>query len=58
MQEFKPGDIVTLKSGGPKMTVSEIENLRNGRIIIVCEYFLNGNIHQTKLYSETLEKSS
>ncbi len=31
---FKPGDVVQLKSGGPRMTVSSI---REGRII--CEWF-------------------
>lgn len=31
---FKPGDVVRLKSGGPKMTVAEI---REGRVL--CQWF-------------------
>jgi uncharacterized protein YodC (DUF2158 family) len=29
-QQFKPGDVVGLKSGGPQMTVDDIES--NGRV--------------------------
>lgn len=34
MAEFKPGDVVTLKSGGPPMTITHVE--RNDAW---CEWF-------------------
>jgi uncharacterized protein YodC (DUF2158 family) len=39
--EIKPGDVVQLKSGGPKMTVGRIESI-NGVASAVCGWF-NGN---------------
>ncbi len=33
-ETFKPGDVVRLKSGGPQMTVSRVDN---GRVL--CEWF-------------------
>lgn len=33
--EFKPGDVVTLKSGGPRMTVSSVVTNAN----VLCTYF-------------------
>lgn len=43
---FKVGDVVELKSGGPKMTVEEIEQqYDNGKPLegynCICVYFLN-----------------
>jgi uncharacterized protein YodC (DUF2158 family) len=35
---FKPGDVVTLKSGGPKMTVAWCED-QNGTPQAYCEWF-------------------
>ncbi len=34
-EKFKVGDVVILKSGGPKMTVEDVE----GRDTIVCQWF-------------------
>ena len=39
-QEFKTGDTVQLKSGGPIMTVNSIE--KNGEIC--CQWFLGGKV--------------
>lgn len=35
--EFNAGDIVTLKSGGPNMTVKEVSAI--GNLLIVCQWF-------------------
>lgn len=57
MEEFKEGDLVELKSGGPKMTVSEIETLqRGGRKLVWCNYFSGNDLQLIKVYSETLKK--
>ncbi|MDF7809936.1 DUF2158 domain-containing protein [Hymenobacter sp. YC55] len=42
MATFEPGDVVILKSGGPKMTVRELFN--NGEWAYLC-YFLEGKLY-------------
>jgi uncharacterized protein YodC (DUF2158 family) len=39
--EFKPGDVVELKSGGPKMTVAKIGPVAMGssKLEVWCEWF-------------------
>lgn len=37
-QEFKTGDIVQLKSGGPKMTVTEVKDFM-GELHVYCTWF-------------------
>ena len=37
-EKFKVGDIVILKSGGPKMTVEDVEAVDT----IVCQWFVAG----------------
>jgi uncharacterized protein YodC (DUF2158 family) len=50
---LKPGDIVRLKSGGPKMTVMRIES--GGRVL--CEWFTPDEEHQARSFDATvLEK--
>jgi uncharacterized protein YodC (DUF2158 family) len=36
--EYKAGDVVHLKSGGPKMTVTEVR-MWNGKMRVWCEWF-------------------
>ncbi|MDF4005307.1 DUF2158 domain-containing protein [Luteibacter sp. PPL552] len=51
-EQFKPGDRVQLKSGGPIMTVNEIYD--NGRV--GCEWFDSKEQHQERTFTpETLE---
>jgi uncharacterized protein YodC (DUF2158 family) len=38
MSEFKPGDVVRLKSGGPAMTVDEIEK-KGTAVSVFCFWF-------------------
>jgi uncharacterized protein YodC (DUF2158 family) len=39
MNEFKPGDVVVLKSGGPKMTVSMTGDDSFQRPTVWCDWF-------------------
>jgi uncharacterized protein YodC (DUF2158 family) len=38
-EQWKPGDVVRLKSGGPKMTVIEQSQDQNGEPAVHCEWF-------------------
>lgn len=42
-EEFKPGDVVQLKSGGPKMTVKKIE-MWNSVMSANCDWFENADV--------------
>lgn len=59
MKEFKRGDQVTLKSGGPIMTVCEVSYVPiSGKTetIITCKWFGEGNkIEQHDFYGEELD---
>ncbi|WP_353221109.1 DUF2158 domain-containing protein [Salinisphaera sp. S4-8] len=51
--QIQPGDIVTLKSGGPEMTVSWVEE---GDAL--CQWFDSKNMPQSQVYAlVVLEKS-
>ena len=52
-QKIKVGDVVTLKSGGPKMTVA-IENEGNMGNTFVCEWFYQGEVKKSTFNPETL----
>jgi uncharacterized protein YodC (DUF2158 family) len=52
----KQGDVVELKSGGPKMTIERIERTDFG-IEALCSWFLgDGEIRQAKFFDEALKK--
>jgi uncharacterized protein YodC (DUF2158 family) len=36
---FKPGDVVKLKSGGPVMTVERVETESENRVFVYCVWF-------------------
>ncbi len=38
---FKKGDVVQLKSGGPKMTVTSYERNMHGDMMVWCQWFNN-----------------
>jgi len=53
MEDFKTGDVVKLKSGGPLMTVYDVT-----RKAITCQWFdEKKEIQYSKFSAETLEKS-
>lgn len=39
MSEFKAGDIVRLKSGGPEMTVNNLHVEETGQVRVYCSWF-------------------
>lgn len=57
-QQFQPGDIVQLKSGGPKMTVRSIQK-ENGQTVIECSWFPSATAEQSRtdiFYDKMLTK--
>jgi len=57
MNKFNVGDVVVLKSGGPKMTICESSvTLQNGSSGCRCIWFVNDNLQKLTLFTEdTLE---
>jgi len=51
-EEFKTGDSVCLKSGGPKMTVSREMSDEN----ILCQWFAGKKLEKGVFPKESLEK--
>ncbi len=49
---FKVGDVVQLKSGGPKMTVSEIDS--DG---VFCQWFHNSRVQTADFAPEQLRNA-
>ena len=40
MNDFKEGDVVQLKSGGPEMTIEEIIHVaESGEYVAICKWF-------------------
>jgi uncharacterized protein YodC (DUF2158 family) len=52
MEQFKPGDVVQLKSGGPKMTVRELEDQTG----VVCVWFAGSKRETARFEASTLVK--
>ena len=55
--EFKDGDVVQLKSGGPLMTIKWMERESDG-IAIYCEWFDGKKLMGGKFRSASVEKSA
>lgn len=47
LEDFKGGDVVLLKSGGPKMTVSYVDAHYK---VVRCKWFDNGQIREETFY--------
>ena len=47
-EQFKPGDIVILKSGGPRMTIATVEERS-----ALCEWFSDDQQAQSKSFALT-----
>ena len=55
---YKVGDVVRLKSGGPDMTVVKFGSLRNNPNLgyVACDWFVGDKLHRDNFYYSTLEK--
>ncbi len=47
-EQFRPGDVVTLKSGGPRMTIASVD----GRSVL-CEWFADDQQPQSRSFTYT-----
>ena len=52
MENFEIGDVVQLRSGGPKLTVRSV--ISDGDI--VCQWFETDVVHEDKFPNEALKK--
>ncbi len=52
MPDFKEGDIVKLKSGGPDMTVTNPKSLGDQ---VVCKWFAGSKVQEGKFHPDSLE---
>jgi uncharacterized protein YodC (DUF2158 family) len=52
---MKPGDTVQLKSGGPKMTVTEVKPI-NGVTRAWCSWFINDKLETASFPVDSLNK--
>ncbi|GHV14760.1 hypothetical protein FACS189491_11430 [Spirochaetia bacterium] len=55
--DFKVGDVIVLKSGGPKMTVERIATHTNGNEYVECSWFVNEKLESNKFPPDALEKA-
>jgi uncharacterized protein YodC (DUF2158 family) len=54
--KFKVGQVVQLKSGGPKMTVEcRIDNLPDESEVYTCQWFAAEKLEQGKFSSDLIE---
>jgi uncharacterized protein YodC (DUF2158 family) len=52
MEDFEIGDVVQLRSGGPKMTVHSL--VSDGDV--VCQWFEGNEVHEENFPKEVLKK--
>lgn len=52
MEDFKVGDIVVLKSGGPDMTVADVKDQR-----VFCKWFFKGKYAEQVFKKELLKEA-
>jgi uncharacterized protein YodC (DUF2158 family) len=52
MEDFEIGDVVQLRSGGPKMTVRSL--ISDGAV--VCQWFESNEVHEENFPKESLKK--
>jgi uncharacterized protein YodC (DUF2158 family) len=55
--QFKPGDVVVLKSGGPKMTVDKVGLNMHKTPRVWCEWFEGSAKHTGNFTPESLKHS-
>ena len=55
--QFKAGDVVELKSGGPKMTVNKTGQTFGGAFVVWCDWFDGKKMESKTFPSESLKLS-
>ncbi len=58
MEGFKIGDVVMLKSGGPKMTISNEGDLGSAGRGALCQWFVEGDIKERVFKYDSIMKIS
>ncbi len=53
MAEFKEGDVVQLKSGGPEMTVFSVDSQLN---LVACKWFVGSDARQQSFSPALLDR--
>lgn len=55
--DIKPGETVRLKSGGPRMTVTQVgEAHMTGVMTVWCQWFEGTKLHEGEFVFEAIEK--
>ena len=55
-QKFKPGDLVQLKSGGPKMTVEILDKSRDQEAnIAICVWFVGSTLKRETFFENVIK---
>ncbi len=54
LHQVECGDVVVLKSGGPKMTVGQPAN--QNEKVVPCQWFINGLVQHGYFYPDQLRK--
>jgi uncharacterized protein YodC (DUF2158 family) len=54
MSEIQAGDVVRLKSGGPRMTVKKVERAQ-GEDYALCQWFLDGEMKRSAFSPASLQ---
>jgi uncharacterized protein YodC (DUF2158 family) len=55
-ETFNVGDVVRLKSGGPKMTVRHVGADPGGTPILFCEWFADNDVRKHEFVADTVAK--
>lgn len=50
------GDVVRVKSGGPKMTIAYLEKDNKGNTIVTCTWFVEAKRSEEVFIAATLQK--
>ncbi len=57
LTSFQTGDLVALKSGGPSMTVQDINEREEGIFLVLCKWFIGNKSFVEEFAIESLKPS-
>lgn len=58
MTELKPGDVVVLLSGGPRMTVASLQYVGSALKTVQCDWFEGNKLNRDDFTPESLKLAS